>query len=234
MGYKLEASVPTLAWVLIWHQGVIKELVMKHSMWKVALLVGAVMMTAVACNKKSADGASVSNGRDRVNVNANGMLPSGQGSTGTQSALITFSDSQKSAMRNAVQVLVAPTMPADSVGDINSVEVTGNVGFQSNGQVTNDSVIQLVIRDSYVGNVDGQTIDPITIRIRGATGSISNPQANMTFSDEYGTITVTGTWTAQTFTGTVSFVNRKAAENGDNKGTLGQFSIATCSFFRCM
>jgi hypothetical protein len=212
---------------------------MKHSILKTGLLVLA-LATVVACGKKGADGASVNTARDQRAVGP-ANLPTGQGGTaGTQSANITFNESQKDLMREAVQVLVSPTMNADAVGDIRSISVSGNIGIQGNQQLATDSSLQLVITDSYVGQTeDGATIEPIVIRLRGTgvaqlSGTNGMGSANVSMTDEYGTITVNGTYNAQTFTGTVSFVNKTVGFNNKSQGTLGQFSISTCAFFRCM
>ncbi len=213
---------------------------MKHSIIKVGILAVA-LATMVACGKKGADGASVNTARDqRAAGPAN--LPTGQGGTaGTQSAPIVLIETMKAQTKDAVQVLVSPTMDPQAVGDIVSIMVTGNVGIQANNVFTADSALQLVITDSYVGHTeDGATIDPITIRLRGnAAGTINFPQqATVSFTDEYGTITISGTFanaSAQnpgTFTGRVDFQN-KTVVNNKSGGTLGQFTIPTCAFFRC-
>jgi hypothetical protein len=211
---------------------------MKHSkMIQYGVLVLA-LAGLVACGKKGADGASVNAGRDQRALGSPN-LPTGQGGTvGSQSALINFSTGQAAQMKETVQVLVSPTLDAGSVGDINEVRVAGNVGVQSSGQVLQDSVVELVIRDSFTGTAeDGSVIEPIVIRIRGGTGTAVGYNANLQFTDEYGTVTVKGTYNATTFNGTVEFQNRKSVTlNGKNLsgGTLGSFSIPTCAFFRCM
>jgi hypothetical protein len=213
---------------------------MKHSIIKVGILAVA-LATMVACGKKGADGASVNTARDQRAAGPS-LLPTGQGGTaGTQSAPIVMIESMKAQTRDAVQVLVSPTMDPQAVGDIISIMVKGMVGIQSNGVFTPDSGLELIITDSYVGTTqDGATIDPITIRLRGnVAGTINFPQsANVSFTDEYGTITISGTFANAsqqnpgTFTGRVDFQN-KTAVNGKSGGTLGQFSIPTCAFFRC-
>ncbi len=211
---------------------------MKHSSSLKFGMLALALMTIVACGKKGSDGASVNAGRDQ-RVQGSPNLPTGQGGTaGSQTALINFNATQALQMKETVQVLVSPTLEAASVGDIQEVRISGNIGVQSNGQVLNTSGLELVIRDSYTGTTDdGSVIEPITIRIQGASGTAINYQANLVFTDEYGTITVTGTYNAQTFNGTVNFQNRKSVQlNGKNLsgGTLGSFSIPTCAFFRCM
>ncbi len=206
---------------------------MKHSMLKLAI-VAMALATAVACNKKT-EGASVSAGRD-ARVSGTSGLPTGQGSSaGTQSAQINFSQSQAATMKQAVQILVSTTIDPLSVGDIQSVEVSGNVGVQNGtGQVLSDSTLQIVIRDNAQSS-DGTVLEPIVIRIRGASGTAVGYQANLVFSDEYGTITVTGTYNQSTFTGNVRFSNTAGnGFNGSKTGGLGQFTIPTCAFFRCM
>jgi len=207
---------------------------MKHSVIKIGFLALA-LATVVACGKKGADGASVNTARDQ-RATGPSILPTGQGSTaGSQSANIIFNESQKLAMRETIQVLVSPTMDATAVGEIQSIEVTANVPFLSTGQVAGDTAFQMIIRDTYVGQTeDGATIEPIIIRIRGGgTGTVMNGQANLSFADEYGVITVKGTYNQTTFTGVVEFANKTVGFNNKRTGTIGQFSIPSCAFFRC-
>lgn len=206
---------------------------MNNSILKSLAVVG-IIISLMACGKKGSDGASVNSPRD-PRVSGPMVTPTGQGSPGAVSN-IQFATAQAAQIKDAVQVLVSATMDPSAVGDINSIEVSGNIGFQSNGQVTNDSAFQIVIKDSYVGTTDdGTQIDPIVIRVSNATGTVYNGKANITFSDSYGTIIVTGTWDqSNTFNGVVNFQNKTSKVANKTNGTLGGFNIPVCSFFRCL
>ncbi len=70
------------------------------------------------------------------------------------------------------------------------------------------------------------------------SGSISNNgMVNMTFSDQWGSVNFVGQYsynnpTTSTFNGNVYFTNLSGL-NPNQRIHLGQFSIPTCSFFRC-
>jgi hypothetical protein len=204
---------------------------MKKSYIKLLVLAFAVAMTA-ACGKKGSDGASVT-ARD-ARVTGAGLVPQGVGAPGTV-ATIQFSAAQQATITENARILVSATMDPQALGDVNSVEVSGNIGVQANGQISNDSAFQIVIRDQYVGTTsDGSVIEPVVIRVSNATGTAYNGQVNANFTDSYGTITLTGQWqNGGSFSGTVSFRNTRGTYNGKSQGSLGSFSISTCAFFRC-
>ncbi len=205
---------------------------MKKSLLKI-LVVSFALAITVACGKKGSDGASVS-ARD-ARVTGAGILPQGVGAPGAI-ASIQFSAAQQVTVNQNAKILVSATMNPEALGDVQSIEVSGNIGVQASGQVTNDSAFQIVIKDSYVGTTSGgDVIQPVVIRVSNATGTAYNGQVNMTFSDSYGTITVTGSYVnGSNFTGSVSFRNSAGGVNGVLQGTLGSFNVQTCSFFRCL
>jgi hypothetical protein len=209
---------------------------MKHSVIKIALIVLAAA-SFVGCKKKSDDGAAVSAGRD-TRVSPNSGLPVGQGGiAGGQSAYIIVNPDQGPALQQAVRIFVSPMMDGNAVGDVDirtGVEVKGNVGVSGSGVVSADSVIGVIIHDSYVGEKDGVQILPITVGVSNAAGTAQGNSANITFSDSYGTITLKGIYDAQNFKGTIEFQNNQGTYNGFKAGTLGTFNIPTCAFFRCM
>lgn len=205
---------------------------MKKSLLKIFVVSFALAMT-VACGKKGSDGASV-NGRDS-RVTTSGLVPSGSGSIGGV-ATLQFTAAQQVTVQENARILVSASMDPQELGTIQSIEVSGNIAVQSGGTISNDSAFQILIRDSYAGQTtsEGTVIEPVIIRISNATGTAYNGVVNVTFSDSFGTITVTGNWvTGGNFTGNISFRNSKGGYNGKLTGTLGSFSLATCSFFRC-
>ncbi len=192
---------------------------------------GAVILliaTAIACKPKGSDGASV-NARDPRTEGPN-LMPTGQGSPGATANMQLAANSKEN-----VQILMAGALDPAAIGEIKSIEVLANIGVQANGAVTTDSALQLIIKDDFVvQSEDGSTIEPISIRIGNATGTAINGQVNITFSDSYGQIVLTGNFVnGGNFTGSVAFKNTKSSFNNKQTGTLGTFTQATCSIFRC-
>ena len=64
-------------------------------------------------------------------------------------------------------------------------------------------------------------------------GNINGNRANLVFEDNSGRIIFDGRFDAQSFTGTVQFSNTKNANanSSPHSGTLGSFSVPTCSVF---
>lgn len=150
------------------------------------------------------------------------------------------------SFRDRVGGLVSATMDPSKFG-----EVSGQYGAQTGidlrlrliqmgtGQVDSaQSRIQLVIYDSMVGqpNSSGGTIQPYPITISGsATGMInqSTRQFQVSFTDQYGTLQINGTWDQTQAKGTVVFQNKAHFSGGmPASGTLGVFVFPTCALFQ--
>jgi hypothetical protein len=202
-----------------------------------SLLVIFAVSSMMACKKNSNDNGSVSGGRDVRVASGPSGIPTNQGnSTGVGGYYITGTN--QAQFDEAIRVLVAPTVTPTSVGSTslqNGVELRGSVVVNpSTGAVLNTSLIQITITDSNVGQVvNGQQVPPIAIKLAGASGSATNYNANLTFSDNVGTITITGTYDTSNFRGRVTFVNKTTPYNGKTSGELGSFVIPTCAFFVC-
>ncbi len=130
----------------------------------------------------------------------------------------------------------------NSVGTINpngGVTISGNIYVdKTTGNVLQNSKIEMVVTDSYVGQPDGQggTNQPFRF---GSTfylqqGRASNGSETLVFGDQYGTLTITGTYSGNVFNGRILFQNTSGGFNGITSGTIGNFQMQTCSFFRCM
>jgi hypothetical protein len=204
---------------------------MKTTFKTVALLFAVVAFSA--CAKKKDDYEVRGN---RTQQAGPSLLPTGQGSlAGRQSAQVTLPN--QAQLDDAVKILVSATFSPESLGNVRSIEMRGQVTVDPRtGAVQNsNSNISLVIVDSLVGTVaDGREVQPIQINLGNATGVAANYNANLTFADQYGTISINGTYNLNTFQGTVTFANTQGnGFNGRKSGTLGQFSIPTCAFFVC-
>ncbi|NJL25987.1 MAG: hypothetical protein HC902_13020 [Calothrix sp. SM1_5_4] len=84
---------------------------------------------------------------------------------------------------------------------------------------------------------DGSTIEQVSIHIGydqegfvGAQGTVQNGQANLTFTDSYGSIVLQGQVVGQTFAGTMYYSNDTTS---GQMRALGRFSVEACGFFIC-
>lgn len=204
---------------------------MKTSYLKMSVFAFA-LIAAVACGKKKADNTAV-NGRDsRVSVGPSN-LPTGQGNMQRQGTTITPADQN---FEETVKVLASATVDPQYIGSIRHVDIAGQVsGNWQTGAVNGGtaSYVQIAIVDSNVGtDSEGNEIPPIVIKVANAVGQVSNA-ANLTFTDDYGSIMITGTFEGQNFRGTVRFANKKPGFNNRQEGILGSFVVPACAFFVC-
>ena len=106
----------------------------------------------------------------------------------------------------------------------------GSRNVDTNSTFALHIIDQMTVRDGIDPAVIG--FKPPTVNAQ-ASGSVYNgTQANITFRDDFGDVTITGTFNAQTFSGDISFVNRQGPSAGRNVH-LGRFQIATCAIFPC-
>jgi hypothetical protein len=206
------------------HQGVF----MKTQIFK-SMAVALSLLCLVACGKKKDDGGSVTGGRGaRAQVAGTSNLPTGQGGLAGQSGGYITGPNLDDAARKLVSVTI--TDP-NSIGAIRQVTIQGQVYVDRQTGAVNpaSSVIQVSVYDDKVNTIEnGQTVGPIQVTLKQGTGSAVAYNANLTFSDSYGSIQISGKYDMNYFDGTVSFSN----SNGTN-GTLGSFHMQTCSFFVC-
>ncbi len=211
----------------------------RNFMMPMAMVILAVGF--IACGKKkSDDSSSVSAGRDESRTQSTSLsVPAGAaGTLGTQAA-VTANDAAK--FQSVAQLLASAGVDPESIGSISNrdgVVLRGAVGIdKGNGQIiTSNSVIEIDINDSNVGkkDVDGHEIPPIKIVLQGVSGGVqSGNKVQLVFGDNLGTVTLTGHYDQTNFTGTLSFVNKSNTINGQHEGTLGDFQVPVCGFFRC-
>ncbi|MFN7904020.1 MAG: hypothetical protein ACK5P5_02450 [Pseudobdellovibrionaceae bacterium] len=161
-----------------------------------------------------------------------------QGESGLNSNLGSSSN-----FRQRVADLVSVSLSADFLGEVSGVygastgvELRLKIRFSSSGQiVTGSSFVELTIYDSYVGQDDGtgQSIEPYVIYIESVKSgnfNSSTKQLQVTFSDQYGEITLRGRVQGEELQGTVQFVNYTSYDNSaPRSGTLGEFIVPACS-----
>ena len=196
----------------------------------------ALMFLAVGCNNKGADNSASIGQR---NLGRGGALQTvaNQSAFYTNSVGRVYSDAAYAdAFSGAIRRLVTASIDEQYVGTVgatDAVKLTGYIEVDSYGNVVaGKSAMSLEIRDSYAGQVqDGKTVPALVITMPVTSGRALNGSSTLTFSDNYGSITLNGTFTngsSGQFSGTMSFSN---TNGGSGQGL--SFQIATCGFFRC-
>lgn len=150
-----------------------------------------------------------------------------------------------STFKSRVGDLVSASLDPQQLGEIEGAGATGTgldlyvkLKADAQGQVASDSALQILIYDSFVGQIDsqsGQQIQPYPIVItKGAQGVLNRSQRSfqVSFSDAYGTVILEGTFDDSMARGTVRFSNTRSFDNGaPRSGQLGQFVIPACNLF---
>lgn len=220
--------------------------------WVRLFFAAALAVSLVACGSRSDSGranvrASANGTNSTLGVSTAGFIEkcsSGQSAVGA--VFDTTATSYGGTFRDRVGGLVSATMDPSKFG-----EISGQYGAQTGidlrlrllqsgtGAVdASRSQLQLVIYDSLVGqsNGSGGTYQPYPITITGsATGTINQAgrQFQVAFSDNYGTVQITGTWDQTQASGTVIFQNKTHFNGGmPATATLGAFVFPTCALFQ--
>lgn len=99
--------------------------------------------------------------------------------------------------------------------------------------VNPNSSFTIQVRDYSSQYPNAPALPPFTFS--RAQGMIQGNQAQITFGDNYGSVTLTGVINQNTFDGEITFDNSVTFDGSrpGAAGTLGNFSIPTCSFFSC-
>lgn len=147
--------------------------------------------------------------------------------------------------------LMSATLPPtpDKIGTVSSyagtnsgVRIQGGIrALYNGGGITNADLptaqLRIAIWDSLAGTTDGggKIIPEYPIHMIGATGVAAGQTVNLTFSDAYGSISVSGNIVGGLFQGKMFFKNF-VNQNGNslpNEGLLGHITINVCDFFVC-
>lgn len=184
------------------------------------------------------------------NVRSNG-LPAGSTSTpsGIQlNAAVTSSTAYQNDFQEGVRDLLEAQVPRDYVGSVSAdasngtgVYIGGRVELM-NGQrigamngvasIAPNSELLVTVFDSFYTQ---QNLDPIPpIYFKQATGSISGNYVTIKFYDSYGYVEMVGQYDSSNFRGDFKYKTERTHDGQPGwSGTLGSFSVPTCSFFRC-
>lgn len=225
---------------------------------KKIILSAIVLLGLIACNNKQDNKRvnTVARVASGTTTNANGttnlttgsittscpntISPIGTiyGSTSSQPSLYDSGNFETN-----VKLFLSATVDPNEVGTISSnpsdntgVRFQGIIKKDQNGNVTlNQSKIIIKVYDSLL--LQNSSLQAIPVEINGASSGQFNPSTGtgyIVFKDQYGEIRLEGRYDANSFSGTVSYVNYTTVIQNQSpaSGQLGQFHIASCSIFQ--
>lgn len=208
---------------------------MKMAFIKIGLLVLAIS-TGIACGKNKKNDSTPVSGSGVANRTVGpSNLPVGQSQmAGTQSAVVVGTGMTQAQYDETIKVFLSTNHQPQSIGTVNpqnGVQIIGKVAVNNtNGAAMGNSGVRLIIADSET--VAGRA-EPFVVTINTVQGGASNGSIQLEFRDEYGSITVNGTYDASQIRAKVTFANTTGGYNGRKDGTLGDFVIPTCAFLVC-
>lgn len=191
-------------------------------------------MTLTACNPKPSSTRSEERRGSDVKTTA-----SCQGSE-FSTRVLNSSASFQQTVGDLVSAVMDPLYLGDISGassGVTGVTVTMKLVFDAQKQIVpQSSRFEILIKDSWVGDAgtDGEPILAIEILHDGTSqlsGSLQGENLQLHFSDEYGSIDLSGQVRDGLLQGTISFVNSRSWDNSaPRSGTLGQIQVSSCSF----
>lgn len=222
-------------------------------MTKSALVVffGMFLMLA-SCAKKNSSasnrGGTAPRGDQAIDTTAaTGIAKCADGVTSADGRI--FDDSMTgNIFRNNWSNFFSAVMADNQLGDLSGASTSTATGVNvsiklrvvNNQLVPSETKLTMRIHDGKVNTPgdDGQLLKEIVVDYtRAQSGEIRNVtngsgQFSATFLDDYGTVTISGSFNQTTADGTVSFVNSKHY-NGEapKSGNLGRFSLKSCGLF---
>ncbi|MBL7546245.1 MAG: hypothetical protein JNL11_20665 [Bdellovibrionaceae bacterium] len=177
-----------------------------------------------------------------VNKCANGSYTTGR----------LYNDTAGATFRNAWVDFFSAIFAENQLGEISgaNTSTTTGVDFELKLKIVNgqlnlaETKLMMEVRDSFVNqkNVDtGEIIQPIKMNFPSASEGSSLTGTNTTgglgqftlvFADNYGKVTVTGSYNQTQTQGTVTFANTKHYNSESARsGTLGNFIQNSCGLF---
>jgi hypothetical protein len=204
-----------------------------------------VLSTLSACSK---DQGATAVGRTDAAANvwaaANGIILNGN---------LTDGSASQSTWQDAISGFTEAKYPPDYLGFVSTTASGGTGAFlggrvelqtgvlnAAGSQVANiraDSKLLVEIHDEFTDRLDasGQMVKPLWRAFTAASGNVQGNRAVIRFTDEYGSVTLDGTFSGQLFYGTFQYDNARTWDNTGTgaAGTVGNFRLPTCQFFRC-
>jgi hypothetical protein len=202
-----------------------------------AVLLAAVLfsMMGVGCGQKKDDTAPVGDARSGDVRVAGGPVNIPQGQSSGKAEAFVSNQNMSNDARSFVSSFIDPV----NVGEVNpstGVKVSGRIQYDGNGRILGQSFIDIIITDSHVGTTPNGVVNPLRVMVPASSvQSTGGTGVQVTFSDSFGAILVSGSWNGGTFSGTITFQNVRnhTGGAGGSSGTLGTFQIPVCSFFVC-
>lgn len=220
-----------------------------------ALFVGSIL-TLSACAKKSNTSSNnrtgnLTRGNGVVNNNTNLSTFGTRCTDGSSSWGRVYDDGTLygNLFRESYSNFLSSASDPQYLGDLDgsSSSTRTGVNMELKLKITNNQQLDLSqtrltleINDSKVGEIgsDGQAMTAITVAFSNASaGQISNFNGNsgsfqLTFADDYGTVSVNGTFNGTEARGNISFNNTKSYDGSSPKsGKLGAFYMKACGLF---
>ena len=201
------------------------------------LVLAALTLSACAKKDDSASGRITTRGGNGSGIVAQNTC----GNTAQAVGKIYDSQSYGSRFEEQVKAFVSATLDPEALGtisggiaDATGVDFTASFPFDSNNQlIAAQASISIKIFDSYAKTTyNGQVVPPYEVAFTQAkSGTINRNtrQINVVFEDEFGSITINGTFDGNMVTGKVSFNNYKSVKGSPQSGQLGDFKIYQCA-----
>ena len=216
----------------------------KNNLLFVILFSGLISITACD-NKKSGRNApsrvargGVTQNQNNNNINNNNSNFNNQGNYNTNgSDVVYLGMSNPSDFLNSLKGLVSAVFDPAELGNVNNysdVKMRGYIDMDRSFKVNrSNSSLVIEIVDDYA---KAGTADKITLSFNNLFDSRTDTNPiSLTFKDDYGYIILNGNLSEYDFTGEVTYKNLKSFDSSSQfaNGSLGQFQIPVCSFFRC-
>lgn len=219
---------------------------------KSALVIffGMFLMLA-SCAKKNSSasnrGGTAPRGDQTINTaNATGVAKCSDGVTSADGRI--FDDAMGTQFRTNWSNFFSAVMADNQLGDLNGaststatgVNVSIKLKVNGNQLVPAESKLTMRVLDSKVGTTgdDGNILKEIVVDFsRAESARLINPsngagQFEVVFADNYGKVTISGSYNQSKADGTVSFANSVHYNNETPKsGNLGRFSLNSCGLF---
>lgn len=197
---------------------------------KKALLFAIIGLSLAACNKNSSSSDSGSSGARGVGISS---------ATSQNTAVGIIGTDGDSNMTSWAANLITATIDPQSV--IGSQAIQG-VRFKGSVPLTNGSAPSAEVYIDIYPNTSFQS-SPFTIHMIGATVSYTNTgssyNVSVRFEDGNGSIQFDGGQTTGTnaqgqyFSGTLTYKNKTAFDNGNPAHGSAPFNIVKCGFVSC-
>lgn len=211
----------------------------------------ALVLVLSACQKQN-ESTSVATQRNSRAVGVNQTTGGVFGSNTTLNGYVYADESYQQDFQEAVVGFLDASVSSDYVGYVSAmgrnntgvffrgyVELAnGPLRGAVNGQVNvqSGSKLVVVVMDEYTGQNDssGVKIPPFQVPFVNAQGYVSGNNALIRFQDDYGWVEMRGSFDNSYFRGTISWDNQRRYDGQQGSaGTLGNFEVPTCEFFRC-